>query len=257
MAIFLVIAYAEREIAQPKSGIRSKRQLFFAALIVLGIAGGLPGRLPAQALDHLKVQVSLGHEAINPAPFYVRIVPSGGVNVDQQSPWQGQAGAGHAVSKTFTLDFPATPIEPLQNMHVIWSDLIAHSNADTVRRLAMDPAWRIDPRRVVFELDPDGTSGFSLTIDQLQQNKDFWIPSLDLYISVGDQPLPFAQAQMQLSPYRGARVLDQVEAAPEASYSDFENKWPNMGDPAFAHPVQEGPGISSVSPGIPRFESSP
>ncbi len=241
MAISLV-AYAECGIASPKPRTRSKRQLFFAALIVLVIAGVLPRSLPAQALDHLKVQVSLGHNATTPAPFYVRIVPSGGVNVDQQAPWQGEAGAGHAASKTFTLDFPATPIEPLQNMHVIWSDLIAHSDADTVRRLTMDPAWRIDPRRVVFELDPDGTSGFSLTIDQLQQNKNFWIPSLDLYISVGDPPLPFAQAQNQLAPYRGARVLDQVEAAPEASYSDFKNKWPNMGDPAFAHPVQEGPG---------------
>jgi hypothetical protein len=242
VAISLVVAYAKCGVASAKATTRSKRQSFFAALVVLVIAGVLPSGLAAQALDHLKVQVSLGHNATTPAPFYVRLVPSGGVNVDQPDPWRGEAGEGHAASRTFTLDFPATLIEPLQNMHVIWSDLIAHSDADTVRRLAMDPAWRIDPRRVVFELDPEGTSGFSLTIDQLKQNKDFWIPSLDLYISVGDQPLPFAQAQKQLAPYRGARVLDQVEAAPEASYSDFENKWPNMGDPAFAHPVQEGPG---------------
>jgi hypothetical protein len=200
--------------------------------IVLVLIGLVPSLLAAQAPGHLNVQVSVSHAGT--IPFYLRLVPAGGVTVE--------AGADHAANRAFTLTYPARAIEPIQNMHVIWSDLIAHSDADTVCRLSMDPAWRVDPRRVVFELDRDGTTGFSLTIDQLEQNKYFWIPSLNLYIATGDAPVSLEQAEAELAPHKSERILAQVEAAPEASYEEFKAKWPNMGDPAFAHPVQEGPG---------------
>ena len=127
-------------------------------------------------------------------------------------------------------------------MHVIWSDLIAHSDADTVHRLTQDPAWRVDARKITVELNPEGTSGFSLTLDQLLQSKTFWIPSLDVYVTTGDVPVSFSDMKSQLAPYAGARILDQVERAPEASYEGFKGKWADMGSPDYMHPVQEGPG---------------
>jgi hypothetical protein len=210
-----------------------------ASLATILLAFLLPASLRA---DHLNIQVSLGQTATVKAPFYLRVVPSGGVEIDNEQAWKGETNPGQATSEIIKATYPSLDIQPLQDMHVIWSDLIAHSDAGTVQRLAQDPAWRSDPRRVTFQLNADGTSGFSLTIDQLLEAKTFWIPSLDVYISAGENPVPFAQAQTELAPYHGTRILDQVRVAPEATYRDYTEKWANMGDPAYAHPVQEGPG---------------
>jgi len=212
------------------------------ALGLFAIATIVPSIMCAQTTGNLNILVSVGHTTATRKPFYVRLRPAGSVEVNDPAVWQGEAGAGQVATRSFTLAYPALDIKPIQDMHVIWSDLIAHSDADTVRRLTHDPAWRPDPRRVTFELNPAGTSGFSLTIDQLIENKSFSIPSLDLYISAGSAPLPFLDAQKQLAPFKGERILDQVHVAPEASYRDFQDKWANMGDPSYAHPVQEGPG---------------
>jgi hypothetical protein len=198
--------------------------------------------LSAQSRQELKVHISIGDRAAKRSQFFVRLIPSNGLSADKQSEWSGSAGNGHVESQTYTITYPAAEITPIQDMHVIWSDLIAHSDADTVHRLAQDPAWRVDSRKITFELNPEGTRGFSLTIDQLLQGKAFWIPSLDLYVSTGDDSISFADAQQQLSPYAGMRILDQVQKAPEASYDSFKLKWADMGNPVYAHPVQEGPG---------------
>ena len=212
------------------------------ALLLLSSLIAVPVGLSAQSRQELKVHISFGHASAKSSPFFVRLVPSRGLSVDKQSEWSGSAGKEHVESQAYTVTYPAAEITPIQDMHVIWSDLIAHSDADTVHRLAQDPAWRVDSRKITFELNPEGTRGFSLTIDQLLQSKSFWIPSLDLYVSTGDDPASFADTQRQLSPYAGMRILDQVQKAPEASYDSFKLKWADMGNPAYAHPVQEGPG---------------
>jgi hypothetical protein len=212
------------------------------ALLLLASLMILPDRLPAQSRQQLKVHISLGQIASKKSPFHVRIIPSQGLSVDRQNEWTGEAGDEHVESQTYTITYPTAEVTPIKDMHVIWSDLIAHSDADTVRRLAQDPAWRVDSRKVTFMLNQEGTRGFSLTMDQLLQEKSFWIPSLDLFVSTGDEPISFADAQRQLHPYAGMRILDQVQQAPEASYDAFKQKWDDMGNPAYVHPEQEGPG---------------
>jgi hypothetical protein len=202
----------------------------------------VPAVLRAESRNEIRVQVSVGHTATASKPYYVRLTPSGGVQANDPGAWKVTAGQGKVETKTFTLTYPVVDITPIQDMHVIWADLIAHSDAGTVSRLTQDPAWRADRRKVTFDLNPEGTSGFSLSIDQLIEAKSFWIPSLDIYISTGADPVSFSSAQTQLIPYKGERILDKAQAAPEASYRDFTEKWANMGDPAYAHPVQEGPG---------------
>lgn len=196
----------------------------------------------AQQQRKVKIQISFGHTTPRQLPFYVHLVPSNGLAVSGPGVWKGNAGAGHVETISYTLTYPDVAIQPIQNMQVIWAYLLSHSDADTVDRLLHDPAARPDPRRITFNLDADGARGFTLTIDQLLHERYFWIPSLDVYISSGDSPVGFAEAQNELRSHEGARILDQVERAPEASYSEFKAKWENMGNPAYTHPAQEGPG---------------
>lgn len=196
----------------------------------------------AESLEQLKIHISLGHQSAKASQFSLRMVASGGVEVHGAEVWKGTAGGGHAEFRAFSLGYPKSEVKPLQNLQVIWADLIAHSDADTVRRLTQDPSWRIDPRKITFELNAEATRGFTLTIDQLLQNKAFWIPSLDLYIATGDTPITFADHQRELTPYIGGRVLDQVRRAPDASYEQFKGLWEDMGNPNYAHPAQQGPG---------------
>jgi hypothetical protein len=216
--------------------------VYLSALALFVLLSLVPAVLPCQSLEELKVQISVGNTSVQRTPFFVKLIPSYGVSVDKQGEWRGTAGAGQVETQTYTLRYPKVEIQPVQEMHVIWSDLIAHSDADTVHRLTQDPAWRVDARKITVELNPEGTSGFSLTLDQLLQAKTFWIPSLDLYVSTGDAPASFSDTQRQLAQYAGMRILDQVEHAPEASYDAFKMKWADMGSPDYVHPVQEGPG---------------
>lgn len=181
--------------------------------------------------EELNVHISTGHRA---APFDVKLTPAGGVEV------RNPGGAGKTGSRTFTLAYPAQDVKTIQNLQIIWADLIAHSDPDTVRRLTGDPAWRIDPRRITVETRPG--RGFTLTIDQLLRNRNFWIPSLDVYVSAGSPPVPFADHQRELERWRGRRILDQVQAAPEASYEQYKSLWEDMGSPNYTHPSQPAPG---------------
>ena len=210
------------------------------AVFVIGVLA--PFCLRAQARQELKIQISIGDKAAARTRFYVRLVPSGGVDCSSRDVWEGSAGAGDVEARSYTLTYPDAEIKPIQDMQVIWAYLLAHSDADTVERLMQDPAARPDARKIAIELNSDGTRGFSLTIDQLLHQKTFWIPSLDVFLSIGDSPVGFADAQHQLSEYAGDRILEQVDRAPEASYSEFKAKWEDMGNPSYVHPAQEGPG---------------
>lgn len=196
----------------------------------------------SQPQEELRITVASGYTAPQSASFFLKMLASPGVAIDKTQEWRSTAGAGHLAQQTYIVHYPKAAIKPVQGMHVIWSDLIAHSDADTVERLTQDPAWRVDTRKLTFELNPDGTRGFSLTLDQLLQQKSFWIPALDVYVSTGDVPASYTEIQKQLAPYAGLRVLEEVNQQPEASYAEYKAKWEDMGSPDYMHPVQEGPG---------------
>jgi hypothetical protein len=210
------------------------------ALLAVGIE--------AASLDQLKVQISVGRAAANAAPVYVRLVPSGGVELRNSAGqafdglWQSTAGGGQAQDLAFTLAYPRRQVTPIQNLQVIWADLIAHSDPDTVRRLTQDPAWRPDPRKLTVEMDSTGTKGFTLTLDQLLNTGTFWIPSLDVYLSSGESPVPFAEHQQELERWRGARILEQLQRDPESTYEQYKALWQDMGSPDYIHPNQPAPG---------------
>ncbi len=208
----------------------------------------LAAGLDAASLDQLKLQMSWGHAAEKAAPVYVRLVPAGGVELRDSAGqafdgvWRTTAGGGEAKDLAFTVAYPHREITPFQKVQVTWAFLFAYSDPDTVRRLTEDPGMRPDPRKITVELDPAGTKGFTLTIDQLLETKTFWIPSLDVYITSGESPMPFADHQRELQPWKGTRILEQLQRDPEATYEQYKGLWEDMGSPNYIRAAQEGPG---------------
>lgn len=204
--------------------------------------------------EHLKVRLSWGHQSPQTAPYHVQFVTEEVVIADiapiglepgdsfEHGTFQTHAGEGDIDGTDFTLRYAAREVKRIDNLHRIWADLITQSDPDTARRLRQDPAHRPDSRKLTVQMDPAGTKGFSVTVDQLLASKAFWVPSLDVYLAAGDAPLSFADHHKQLAENQGKRILEQVRREPEATYEQYTARWEDMGSPTYAHPAQPAPG---------------
>ena len=218
----------------------------------------------------LKVRISWGHEAKQVAPYYVKLVPATpGVEVKDaagysleagegsaEGAWKTTAGVGDVDGVEFMLLYPANTEQRIQDLHIIWADLIAKSDPDTARRLAQDPASRPDSSKLTVMMNAEGTRGFTVSVDQLVEQRALWVPSLGVFLGAGEPPVSFTDHQKQLAPWKGKRVLDQVQAGPEASYEQFTALWEDMGSPAYIHPNQPLPGhivCLTWDSAIPKF----
>ena len=182
----------------------------------------------------MKVQLSWVQESSNAAP-YTRLEPaSRGVEI------RDTARAADGIR--FTLVYPDAPEQHLQNLHIIWADLIANSDSDTARRLSQDATFHINASKFTVFMDSEGTKGFTVTADQLREQKALWIPSLHVYLTAGDEPLPFQKHLEQLAAWKGQRILDRVHTEPEATYELYKSRWEDMGSPSYVHPSQPAPG---------------
>jgi len=152
------------------------------------------------------------------------------------------SGAGDVDGAEVLLRFPDLPVKPAAEVHSIWDYLIANSDEDTARRLRLDPACRPDERRLTVHLNSEGTSGFSVTVDQLLTHRVFWLPELDMFICAGEPSLTLAEHLKQLEPWRGRRILEQVEKDPEATYEQFTSRWEDMGSAGYQNPHSVAPG---------------
>jgi len=215
------------------------------AIPVLPVAGGQ---------EELKVRVTWGHMSSQTQPFRVQlmgrdveVVPIAGIDLEsddqlREAICEAQAGHGDVDGVEFTLRYAPVPIKPVEKVQRIWAALLAQSDADTTARLKQDPAYRPDARVLTVQMDRAGTKGFSVTIDQLLQSRVFWVPSLDVYLTAGDEAPSFAEHRRQLEAHQGRRILDQVRVEPEASYEEYSRRWEDMGSPAYKHPTQPPPG---------------
>ncbi|MGE5294356.1 MAG: hypothetical protein ACM3VT_05970, partial [Solirubrobacterales bacterium] len=223
-----------------------------ALVIALALSG-------ANAQDQLKVRLSWGHTATKPEPFFVRvegrdaqIANAAGVGLEPGdsggTDCGTRAGGGDVDGVEFVLSYAPAEIKPSEKVHRFWTDYLAQCDSETVRRFTQDPAYRPDSRMLTVEMDPAGTgrfrttTGFSLTVEQLLANKAFWVPSLDVYVTAGDDAPSFDEHRKQLDAYKGLRVLDEVQREPEASYELYTSRWEDMGSPAYKHPSQPAPG---------------
>ena len=216
----------------------------------------------------LKVHISWGHRSASAASFQVKALTeqvdladtsAEGMETGDQLDnglWRTTAGAGDVDGLLLMLSYADAPVKEIENLHSIWKYLFEHSDADTVSRLRGDPAFRPDPRRLTIQMDEQGTRGFSVTIDQLLRNKALWVPSLDVFVAVGELPVSFEGHQAQLQAWRGKGILDQVHAEPEATYEQYKARWEDMGGVKYVNPSQPFPGhIVCVTwdSAIPKF----
>jgi hypothetical protein len=65
----------------------------------------------------------------------------------------------------FTFVYPDEPEQHLQNLHIIWADLLAHSDPDTARRLSQDAAFHLNASKFTVFTDAEGGKGFTVTAD--------------------------------------------------------------------------------------------
>lgn len=202
----------------------------------------------------LKLRLSWGHRSQEATAFYIK-PPTESVEIanvssrdlepsDQlkEGAWVTQAGGGDVDGVELTLRYPTTSVRKISNLHSIWTYLIEHSDEDTARQLRLDPAYRKDSRKLTIQMNREGTKGFSVTVDQLIQNKLFWVPSLDIYLAVGDPPVPFDDHLKDTEPWKGKRILERVHKELEATYEQYTARWEDMGSPDYVNPHQPYPG---------------
>jgi len=202
----------------------------------------------------LKLRLSWGHLSEDTNPFHVSFLAeemeiadiSGQVlePADQfrEGAWVTHAGGHDVDGVELTLRYPETPVRVTGNLQSIWAYLIEHSDDDTARRLRLDPAYRQDSRKLIVQMNSEGTKGFSVTIDQLLQNTVFWVPLLDIYLAAGDSPISFADHLKELESWKDKRILDQVHKEPEATYEQYTARWEDMASPDYVNPHQPYPG---------------
>ena len=156
--------------------------------------------LTAGENQQLKLKLSWGHRSTKAGPFHVGFLAEGMEIADisarsmepedkfEEGICLTQAGSGDVDAVELTLRYPNTPVREIDNLHSIWAYLIEHSDEDTAHRLRQDPAYRRDSRKLIVRMNREGTKGFAVTIDQLLQNRIFWVPSLDIFLTAGDSP---------------------------------------------------------------------
>jgi hypothetical protein len=223
---------------------------------------------PDEPKSLIPLHISWGHRTTAQAPFRIRIagkaVTIKGAKAAGLEPgeglrdgaWQTTSGAGDVDGVDLLLECQRLEVKDRESLHPIWHDLIAQSDPDTARRLKLDPANRPDPRKLTIGMDGAGTRGCSVTVDQLEQQKTFWVPSLDLYIAVGEDAIRFEGHREGLRRFDGLRVLNQVHREREATYEDFTARWEDMGSPSYVHPRQMPPGhivCLTWDSAIPKF----
>ncbi len=232
------------------------RTVFVALMgvvVTLADANGAELRLPG--LDSsLNVSVSWGHAAAARSAHFLMLDSRDTLMLDttpfqfepgddRRGPaWETYAGNGDVDGVHFRLAYRDQPVKVLQEPHVIWASLLEHSDEDTARRLRADPGFRADERTLTFQLNRQGTRGFTLTVDQLLREKAFWIPAFDMYVVSGKEFPRFKSHLATLAPFAGASIADVVARQEEASYASFTSRWEDMGSPAYKNPAQVGPG---------------
>lgn len=224
---------------------------FVAACAIVSAA---PRALGAEAGLRIPVRISWGHASHEPAPFHVAlsgrelsIAAARPIDFEpddrvEGGAWITRAGGGDVDGIECSLAVEERKIEPTGKIHPFWRAYLEMSDSGTRARLLADPCVRPDPRILTVRLDPEGTRGFSLTLDQILSHRTFWIPSLDVYIAAGEEHEAFEEHVKKLEAKRGARVLDRVLGGPEATYAEFAERWEDMGSPAYEHPSQPPPG---------------
>ena len=226
----------------------ASRVLLRTALLGIAVCMLLPGA-------QVRVRLSVGQTALTEQEFYIRVLPgspfstiqhledtSVGVRTVNPDTWAGKAGAGKIAAATLDLLYPDDSVVTPRAIHVMWADLISHSDADTAARLSKDALNQESAGAVRILFGKDAPHGFTFTANQLLREKALWLPAYDIFVTLADEPISFAQYQTTLEPFKGKRILDTIANEPEATYEEYASRWADMGSPYYVHPHQAAPG---------------
>ena len=218
----------------------------------------------------LRIRLSVGHGSTKSTAFYIRLAPGSptskissfhAIEGREQTPvkedlWPGQAGGGRVASAVFDLSYPDDIASSPRPMHVMWADLISHSDADTARRLSSDAEGQAREGAVMVSVGKESPSGFTFTAAQIKKEKAMWIPAYDLFICLAEDPISFDAYDRSRRAQQHDRILVRTAKEPEATYAEYLSKWSDMGDASYMHPHQVPPGhiiCLSWDSAIPKF----
>src|SRR5262249_2939707 len=143
------------------------RRTWLTILFVVPLCEGAEsGKLP--------VRVTWGHSRSASANYIVKVEADRGMTVGSIR----RAANG----LEFVLDCRPRTEPKLQNLHIIWADVLAAADADTARRLGNDAAMDPQSPRLYIRIDEEGTRGFAVTVEQLKRERAIWVPSYDIFI---------------------------------------------------------------------------
>ncbi|RAJ93232.1 hypothetical protein LX87_04744 [Larkinella arboricola] len=110
----------------------------------------------------------------------------------------------------------------------MWGYLMENGSPGQSARLKDDTWQQPDAPVLTIQLADDGTRGFSVALEQLLRHGAMWFPEHGIYVTLADKPVEFVK---HLASLTGQRTLDQVQQAPDATLSEFKNRWEDFGNP--------------------------
>ena len=240
-------------------------------MLVRCFARGAVGAMIASSVmllgAEMDVRLSVGQHTTNVQPFHIRLLPGSASSklvrlraeagsTIRQDVWNVQAGGRRVVTLTFGLQYPDDAPDSSRPMHVMWADLVNHSDADTARRLSQDGRDDIRSGAVRVLLGTGEGSGFTFTAAQLKREKALWVAAYDVFVTLDEAPVSFAAYEHSIAGRANDRILSRIEQQSEATYEEYAAKWSDMGSPTYVHPHQVPPGhiiCLSWDSAIPKF----
>jgi hypothetical protein len=220
-------------------GLQSQRHGLGNTLLALAVASLLTSTPPAQAEQSLKVRLSWGHQSPAARPFYIGLSTSNVIltgispesleagDVLQGGVCMTRAGAGDVDALRAGVSWTELT-KPARKPHEIWAYLLEHGTPGQAARLKDDPGLTPDAPVLTVLMAPDSTRGFSIGLEQLARHKAMWLPAHDVFITLADAPVSFAD---HIASLRGERVLNRVKREPEATLAEWTSKWEDIGNP--------------------------
>ena len=194
--------------------------------------GSVTGKLP--------VRVTWGYTRSGSSTYSVKATADRGMNIGSVTTYRLESGGIDGIQ--FVLECPPREEPGLQQLQVIWADLLAAADPDTARRLGHDAAMDPLAPRLYIRTSEDSTGGFAVTVEQLARERAIWVPSYDIFIAAGEPFVDFSTHMASLKPWHGQTVLQRIEMEPEASYEQYTARWEDMGSPLYSNPQQTGVG---------------
>lgn len=195
-----------------------------------------------EGAQNLFLKISFGHHGLNKTKRNIEFKSSipgmiisnlSGNGLDSDDKLAGEiflnSGGGDIDELMVKISWnkPVAELLKMSRMNM-WPYLMMHGSPGQIERLSKDP-WNIpDAPILTVQLDKSGIEGFSISLEQLRNQRAMWLPEQDVYLTIADEPIDFDQHLTSLS---GLRTMERVRNEPDASFGLFKSLWKDFGNP--------------------------